>query len=106
MSKFVQIYWTCGNVEEARAVSKELVSNKLVACAHILPQIESVFIWDHQLQSAQEITVIFKTKASLFHRVKDKILALATYEVPEILQIPIVDGNPSYLKWVQETVCD
>ncbi|MCC5831434.1 MAG: divalent-cation tolerance protein CutA [Chlamydiales bacterium] len=104
-SDFVQIYWTCGNLDEARQVARYLVEKNLVACANIIPWIESIFLWNEELDTAQETKVIFKTKASQFEAVKEAILARSKYEVPEILMVPIVDGNREYLEWVaQNTV--
>ncbi len=101
-SDFIQIYWTCGSLDEARHVARFLVEKKLVACANIIPWIESVFLWDGQLDTAQETKVIFKTQAARFEAVKEAILARSKYEVPEILMVPILGGNQEYLEWVAE----
>jgi len=101
--EFIQIHWTCGSLDEARKISRHLVNERLVACANIIPWVESIFIWNNQLDTQQETKVIFKTLASRFNEVKKIILENAKYEVPEILQIPITDGNKSYLDWVVET---
>lgn len=99
---FIQIYWTCGNLDEARLIARQLVEAKLVACANIIPWIESVFMWNEQLDTSQETKVIFKTRAEHFEKVKEFILKNAKYEVPEILKIAIADGNPQYLEWVAQ----
>jgi periplasmic divalent cation tolerance protein len=101
-SEFVQIYWTCGSLDEARQTARYLVENKLVACANIIPWIESVFLWNGQLDTTQETKVIFKTRAAQFEAVKEAILERSKYEVPEILMIPILDGNQDYLEWVAQ----
>jgi len=99
---FIQIYWTCGSLDEARQTSRYLVEQKLVACANIIPWIESVFLWDDQLDITQETIVIFKTCASQFEAVKKAILERSKYEVPEILMVPILGGNQEYLDWVAQ----
>ncbi len=101
-SEYIQIYWTCGSLDEARQISRFLVEQKLVACANIIPWIESVFLWDEQLDTAQETKVIFKTLYSQFEAVKEAILARSKYEVPEILMVPILGGNQEYLDWVAQ----
>lgn len=101
--KFIQISWTCGSIDEARKVARFLVLERLVACANIIPWVESVFMWNQQLETTQETKVIFKTTKRLFHKVKQIILENSKYEVPEILMIPIIDGNQAYLDWVEES---
>lgn len=99
---FVQIYWTCSNLDEARLVSRALVEKRLVACANIIPWVESVFLWDDQIDTCQETKVIFKTTACLFEAVKEFIISHTHYEIPEILMISITGGNRDYLEWVAQ----
>lgn len=100
--EYIQIYWTCGSIDEARKISRQLVEAKLVACANIIPWIESIFMWDNQLDTTQETKVIFKTKDSCFTAVKEFIVKNAAYEVPMVLKIPILEGHPEYLDWVSQ----
>ncbi len=102
--ELIHIHWTCGSLEEARKVARILVNERLVACANIIPWIESVFLWNDQLDTQQESKVIFKTLASKFEAVKRIILENTKYEVPEIIQTPISGGNHAYLDWVRETL--
>jgi periplasmic divalent cation tolerance protein len=99
---YIQIYWTCGSLDEARDIARKLVQMRLVACANIIPWVESIFMWNESLDTAQETKVIFKTRDDRFEQVKQFILEHAKYEVPEILKVPILDGNPEYLKWVSQ----
>lgn len=101
--KFILITWTCKGVDEAREISRELVQMNLVACANILPQIESVFMWNQKLEAAQESKVFFKTRSEHFQEIKNFILKKASYEVPEILKFNISDGNKDYLEWVEKS---
>jgi len=96
----IQIHWTCKNVDEARQIAGQLVQKGWVACAQIVPSIESIFIWNHQQETTLESLVVFKTQASWFEEVKKYILEHASYEIPEILQLPITGGNEAYLEWV------
>lgn len=104
MSDYIQIHWTCGSLDEARDVARTLVKKKLVACASIIPWVESIFEWDDQIDLIQESKVIFKTRSDRFQAVKKEILQLAKYEVPEILQLPITDGNPEYFNWIEQSL--
>lgn len=104
MSEYIQIHWTCGSIDEAREMAHRLVKERLVACANIIPWVESIFMWNNEIDVAQESKVIFKTRSQLFEKVKELILQHAKYEVPEILQLPISDGNPDYLRWLDESL--
>lgn len=90
-------------MDEAREISSALVSMNLVACANILPRIESIFNWNQQLTTAQETKVFFKTRSEHFDEIKKFILKNASYEVPEILKLPILDGNKDYLEWMEKS---
>ena len=100
--EYIQIYWTCGSLDEARQTSRFLVEQRLVACANIIPWVESIFLWDEQLDTAQETKVLFKTTKDRFESVKKALLSRSKYEVPEILMIPILGGNEEYLDWVAQ----
>ncbi|HSX04190.1 MAG TPA: divalent cation tolerance protein CutA, partial [Rhabdochlamydiaceae bacterium] len=58
MSKFIYINWTCRNLEEARKVARHLIEKKLVACANIIPHIESLYLWNDKIETDQEVKVI------------------------------------------------
>ena len=78
------------------------MQTRLVACANIIPWVESVFMWNNELDTSQETKVIFKTRAERFEEVKEFILKNAKYEIPEILKVPITGGHEEYLNWVGE----
>lgn len=101
MTNYIQIQWTCNNLEEARKTSQEVIEAGLAACAQIHP-IESIFLWKGAMATENEYKVIFKTKQSHFEKIKNMILANATYEIPEILEIKINRGNERYLQWIDE----
>lgn len=100
-SEFIEIHWTCGSLDEARKISRYLVQERYVACAQVIPWIESVYMWNNQLETSQESKVIFKTLAVNFEKVKEIILKNAKYELPEITFTTIDGGNADYLDWVK-----
>ncbi len=104
MTVFIEIHWTAGSIDEARKVSRYLVQEHLVACAQIIPWVESVFLWNDQIETAQESKIILKTREELYNTVKEIIEANTTYDVPEITWRPIEGGNPNYLSWMEETL--
>jgi len=104
MTDFVEVHWTAGNIDEARRVCRYLVKERLVACAQIIPWIESVYMWNNQLETGQESKIILKTKNDLVEKIKEVILDNSSYDVPEIIILQIIEGNDEYLNWISESV--
>lgn len=104
--KFIEISWTTGSIDEARLVCRYLVQERLVACAQIIPWVESIYMWDNNLETSQESKVFLKTRLEKLDRVKEVILSNANYEIPEILYHEITGGNKEYLDWMEESTPD
>jgi periplasmic divalent cation tolerance protein len=100
----VVILITTGTDEEAQEVAKALLNNRLAACLNIAPKINSLFWWNDTLDSAQESLLIVKSKASLVSEIVRLVKEIHRYETPEIIALPIVDGNPDYLDWIGKEV--
>lgn len=90
---------TCPNQEEARTLAQGLVSERLAACVQ-LTDIQSVYWWDNRVQQDPEVLLIIKTLCHRFHDVATYIQAHHSYEIPEIVQIPIQEGHTPYLRWL------
>jgi periplasmic divalent cation tolerance protein len=95
---------TCGNLEEARSIAHALVDRHLAACVNILPQIESVYRWQGEVETSNEWLLIIKTTAGAFDRVREALVALHSYELPECIQIAVETGSAAYLDWIGESV--
>ncbi|MFO7995625.1 MAG: divalent-cation tolerance protein CutA [Dehalococcoidia bacterium] len=100
--KIVLLITTSGE-EEAHKIAELLVDRKKAACVNIVPRVNSLFRWEGQLESAQESLMIVKTKASLFPEIVDLVKGAHSYEVPEIIALPIAAGSEDYLKWLDIT---
>lgn len=99
----IEIHWTAGSIDEARKICRYLVQERLVACAQIVPWIESLYMWNNQLETTQESKVTLKTHHKMWDSVKQIILENHSYDVPEITYTLIEGGNEAYIEWVKES---
>ncbi len=93
---------TAPNQDVAAALAQALVAEKLVACVSILPGVRSIYAWQGKICDNSELLCVLKTRRALFASVRDRVIALHPYEVPEIIALPLVEGNPPYLNWLQK----
>ncbi len=94
---------TFPGAEAARQIAEQLVTEKLAACANILPAVRSIYRWEGRIEESSETLVLFKTTRNRFDDLQRRLRALHTYEVPEIVALPIAEGLPEYLRWVGES---
>jgi len=94
---------TAGSAEEAHKIAEVLVKGEKAACVNILPGVDSLFWWEDKLNSTQESLLLVKTKASLFPGIVELVKRMHSYEVPEIIALPIIAGSEDYLKWLDIT---
>lgn len=85
----------------ARKMGAHLVEQKLAACVNILSPCESVYRWQGQLETAQEIPLLIKTVRHRVEALSASIVSMHPYEVPEVIAMPLADGLPAYLGWVR-----
>ena len=88
--------------QTARDISNELVTKKFAACANILPAVESIYRWKDEIESGNEILVLFKLSEHRQPAFQQALRSLHPYEVPEIIFVPSSGGLPEYLRWVTE----
>ena len=96
------IYSTTGSIEEARKIAKILVEEKRVACVNIIPKIESIYRWQGSIEEDDECVLLAKTTDKNVDNVIQRIKELHSYDVPDIVAIPIAHGFKEYLDWVEE----
>ena len=99
---YIIVFVTTGSVEEAQKVGRALVEDRLVACTNIISPIQSIFQWQGKVSDEGEALLMAKTRASLFNDIVVRVKQLHSYEVPEIIAIPIVAGAEDYLNWIAE----
>ncbi len=91
---------TCASAEEAGKIARALVDQRLAACVNILSPVQSVYRWKGAVEEAAEWLLVIKTRRVLFDEVQKAIRALHSYEVPELIALPIVAGAQNYLDWI------
>lgn len=85
----------------AARVASAMVKSRLAACANLLPQARSIYSWEGKLCDEPEVVAIFKTRGSLFERLRAAIVAVHPYQCPEVLRLPVEAGHRPYLEWVR-----
>jgi periplasmic divalent cation tolerance protein len=88
--------------EEAEKISQRLLEERLIACANILGPVSSLFRWTGQIERADEYALLMKSRLDLFENLAKTVTTLHSYEVPEILALPILKGSAAYMDWVEE----
>ena len=94
---------TVASPQQGEAIARTLLTEKLAACVNMLP-VDSWYWWSEKITSDREYQLIVKTDLKRFDQLADKIKALHSYEVPEIIAIPVVAGSKSYLDWLGENL--
>jgi periplasmic divalent cation tolerance protein len=103
---FTLVYITCPNLNIAHELARGSVQSRLAACANIIPGMSSIYKWEGVLQTDQETILILKTRSSLVESLTEWVTANHPYTIPCILQIPLLGGNESYIRWLKEQTND
>jgi periplasmic divalent cation tolerance protein len=93
---------TCGSEEEAVKIAHSLVEERVAACVNLISPVRSIYRWKGKIWNEREWILIIKTQKKRFEELEKKVKSLHSYSVPEIIGLPVVEGAPSYLKWVEE----
>jgi periplasmic divalent cation tolerance protein len=106
MTDAIVIFVTAGSETEAEKIARALVEEQLAACVNILSPIRSIYRWQGQVADDREWLLLIKTRAERFAAVESRVKALHSYQVPEVIALPIVAGMEGYLRWLQENVSE
>jgi periplasmic divalent cation tolerance protein len=101
---FIIVLVTTKDKAEADKISQTLLAEKLIACANIISPVASCFLWQDKIDSAEECHAVMKTRKDLFAELAVRVKALHSYEVPEVLALPVVDGSGEYLAWMRSVL--
>ena len=100
MQDNVVVFVTASNLDEANKITKTLVEEKLVACGNVVPSIYSHYYWNGKLCEDEEALILLKTQKAHVEALTERVTELHSYELPEIIALPIVDGSEKYLQWL------
>jgi periplasmic divalent cation tolerance protein len=98
---YIIIFVTTKDRTEAEQLSQSLLKDRLIACANLVNPIDSFFFWQNKIERADECLIIMKSRLDLFKQIEERVKGLHSYEVPEVLAFPIVDGSKDYLDWME-----
>lgn len=96
------IFVTAGNAKEAGVIASALVKEKLAACVNIIGRVSSLFSWKGKIDKASESLLIIKTRRPQLKKIIRRVKSLHSYSVPEIIALPIIAGERTYLKWLND----
>jgi periplasmic divalent cation tolerance protein len=97
------IFTTTGSEEQALAIARALVSERLAACVNIIGPIRSVYRWRDAIEDEREYLLLIKTRALNYMKVERRVRELHTYEVPEVLALTVDRGSPPYIQWLLDS---
>ena len=94
------VFCTCPDWDEAMRLGRAIVDRELAACVNVLPGVASIYGWQGKVEQAQEVLLVAKTGSAQFDALRAYIEEAHTYDLPEVLALPVVDGNARYLDWI------
>ena len=101
MSRCLVVITTTSTKKEATTIVRALLEERLIACANIIGPISSMFWWKDKIDEATEFLVLMKSSRKLFDKLSERVKKIHSYEVPEVIALPILKGLPSYLSWLE-----
>jgi len=104
MTDKIVVLSTCDSEEQAKELARHLVESRLAACVNILPSARSVYRWKDKVEDAEEWLLVIKSRRDRFNALRDALVQMHTYEVPEVIALPVVDGSEAYLAWLDREV--
>ena len=102
-ASFVLVLTTLPVDGDAEAFARTLIDERLAACVNILPPMQSIYRWEGTIEQAEERQLLMKTAADRVEELKQRFVTLHPYEVPELLVIPVADGDEDYLGWIKHS---
>jgi periplasmic divalent cation tolerance protein len=99
---FVVVLVTVPDVEIGARLGRALVEEQLAACVNLVPGLRSIYAWKGAVHDDAEVLCVLKSRRALFAPLRDRVLSLHPYEVPEVIALPLAEGSPAYLAWLAQ----
>lgn len=103
-SHFIMVLVTTPSRVEAEEICSQLLDKKLIACANVVGPVVSHFHWKNKIECAEEFLVLMKSRSDLFNQLSEAVAKLHSYEVPEIIALPLEAGSSAYLDWLSTSL--
>lgn len=100
MTDKIVVISTCGSAEEAERLARHLIDRHLAACVSVISPVRSFYRWNGEVANSEEWMLLIKTSRDLFHEIQSQLESNHTYELPEVIALPIVEGSANYLAWL------
>jgi periplasmic divalent cation tolerance protein len=101
MTDKIVVLSTCASAEEAERLARRVIDDRLAACVNVLSPVRSFYRWQGKIEDSAEWLLIIKSTRDKFDALRAALESAHTYELPEIIAIPVVDGSPNYLSWIE-----
>jgi periplasmic divalent cation tolerance protein len=95
---------TAKSVEDAEFIARELVERRVAACVNVVPGVSSIYRWRGDVERSDEVLLVIKTSAERFEALREALLKLHTYELPELVALEVKGGHAPYLAWLEESL--
>jgi periplasmic divalent cation tolerance protein len=104
MSEPLVVLITAGSQEEAERIAQVLVAEMLAACVNVVPGVTSIYRWEGEVQRDQEWLLVAKSRRDVLDRLVERVQEIHSYDVPEIIALPLAGGSEPYLRWLDSVV--
>ncbi len=102
MDEYLLVISTVSSETEGKNIAQKIVEERLAACVTVTSAVQSFYWWEERIANDQEFILFIKTKTSLFQKLEQRIKTLHSYQVPEIIALPIQTGSMEYLDWIKQ----
>lgn len=103
-NSYITVLVTTASKQEAEKIAQQLLEEKLIACINIVGPVTSYFHWAGKIDNAEEYLMLMKSRTDLFEELSKRVKALHSYDVPEIIALPVLYGATSYLEWLDSVL--